>query len=150
MQPLTWDEYEYEPREHGADWYWALGILAAALMVAAFMFQNVLLAILIVISAVSLGLVASRPPRLRRFELGDRGISLDDTLYLYSAFDAFGITGGEPPKLIMRPHKLFTPHLTIPLPHEHIDPARSLLRRHLIEEALEEPLSARLMEWIGF
>ncbi|MDP3735472.1 MAG: hypothetical protein Q8R39_03540 [bacterium] len=150
MQPITWDEYEYEAREHGADWYWALGILAAALTVAALMFQNVLLAILIVISAVSLGLIASRAPRLRRFELGDRGISLDDTLYPYSAFDAFGLTSGEPPKLIMRPHKLFTPHLTIPLPHEHLDPARSLLRRHLIEEALEEPLSARLMSWVGF
>lgn len=150
MQPLTWDEYEYEPRQHGADWYWALGILAAALAAAALMFQNVLLAILVAISAVALGLVASRGPRLRRFGLSDRGITLDDTLYLYSAFDAFGLTSGEPPKLIMRPHKLFTPHLTIPLPHEHIDPARSLLRRHLIEEALEEPLSARLMEWIGF
>ena len=48
---LEWKGREYDHNPKSADWYWALGIIAVAATVAAILFGNYLLAVLIVIAA---------------------------------------------------------------------------------------------------
>ena len=66
---LEWQGREYDHSLKGADWYWALGIVAIAGVVASVLFGNYLLALLIIIAAVSLALHAAQEPPMHRFRL---------------------------------------------------------------------------------
>ena len=49
MQPnaiFEWEGTEYRFEDKSADWYWALGIIATAIAIAAVLFNNILLALL--------------------------------------------------------------------------------------------------------
>lgn len=60
---IEWQAYNREAQAHGPDWYWAVGIIALSIVVTAVILDNVLFAVLILISTVVLFLRTLQAPR---------------------------------------------------------------------------------------
>jgi hypothetical protein len=149
---IGWEEYEYEFSKKGPDWFWALGIISISIAVTAIILNNLLFAILILVGSFTLGLYATREPDIVNYEANQRGIIIDDKLYPYNSLDSFWIEHDiEKPKLIVQSKKLLMPYIIIPIdPEVDTDDLRDYLLDHVDEEEKREPLSSRIMEYLGF
>lgn len=139
--------------EKTPDWYWALGLIAVSGTVAALLFNNVLFAVLILFAAFVLALLASREPGEVTFSLTQRGMRVNDILYPYQSLESFAIdeiSRDHIPKLIIEPKSFFTPTLVVPLIGIDPDRIHDYLLDFLPEEDHVEPLTHRIMEWLGF
>ncbi|MDO8518041.1 MAG: hypothetical protein Q7S26_01995 [bacterium] len=135
-QTITWHVQTHEHRERSSDWYWALGLLALAGAGASVFFGNILLAIILVVGAGSIGLLAARGPREHAVKIDKRGVSLDGTLYLYPAIQSFWVEEevGEP-TLFLTTNSIVMPHVSVPLDNAaHAGQVRAYLRRYVEEE----------------
>ncbi len=151
-QSVTWQAHEYNHTEKGKDWYWALWIIITALAGTAILFDNALLAILLVVGGVSLSLYAARKPLLMNYSINDRGIMVgNDMLFPFSHLDSFNIFRG---KILIKQRKTTSMLLVIPLmpgmTEEDEADIRAILKQHLLEEEIQESLSQIVMEWLGF
>lgn len=150
---LSWQAHEYVHVEKTPDWFWALGLIAVAAFVAALLLNNILFAVLILLIALVLGLFAARKPNVVQFSITPRGVRIDNTLYAYQNIESFAIEELSPdhtPKLIIAPRGIMRPTLVIPIIEVHPDDVHNLLREFLPEAEHSEPLSHRVMEWLGF
>lgn len=150
---LSWRAHEYVHVEKTPDWYWALGLIAVAAFVAALLLNNILFAVLILLIALVLGLFAARKPNVVQFSITPRGVRIDNTLYTYQNIKSFAIEELSPdhiPKLIIAPQGIVAPVLVIPIVDVDPDEVHDLLRMFLPEAEHNEPLSHRVMEWLGF
>ena len=151
---LEWEGHEYEHDQKSADWYWALGIVATALGIAAFLFGNYLMLVLVVVAAVAIALHAAKHPPLHRFRLVDRGLYIGDEFHPYDRMLSFSvledIEGEFPPLLSVKTENWLTPHLEIPLENVNAD----LVYAHFlanVDEAEHRPTIVHLVEaWLGF
>lgn len=149
---VSFEAYEHTHAEKGADWFWVLGIITLALTVAAVLLNNVLLAVLVLVTGVVIGIAATRPLRLIPYAITTRGIRIEDVIYPYSTLEAFFIDeeNHNGPQLLVRSKKLFMPLLVVPLPEEYVDDIEELVAARLPEEHMEEPLAHKLLEFFGF
>lgn len=149
---IVWSAYEYAYTEKGSDWFWALGIIAVSGAIVAFLFQNILFAILILVGAFTLALLSRTPPKERTFALTPRGVMIDTALYAYDTLVAFDIHEYEhaEPMLIIDARRFLTPNLIISLAGVDVDAVREYLAAHLTEEALGESPIQRFAEYLGF
>lgn len=115
----AWEGHEYRFEEKGADWYWALGIVATAAAVASVLFGNVLLALVIIAGAGAIAVAAAKKPSTHQFAIWDEGVSIDDHLYLFSDMLHFSILEYVdetlPPSLSIKTKQFLAPHLLIPI-----------------------------------
>lgn len=122
---LVWEGREYEHRPRSADWYWALGIIAVAGIIAAVLFGNYLLALLILAASVAVGLHAAKEPPLHTFGLHPHGIAIGEEFHPFDRMTSFAILEDVedeiPPVLSIKTHNWFSPHLVIPLADTDID-----------------------------
>src|SRR3989344_8453929 len=88
---IEWDAHEYEHKERSSDWFWAVGIVSVSLAVAAIILGNIILGILILISAFALSLFANRPPNILRIVVDEKGVTRGRVRYPYSALESFWI-----------------------------------------------------------
>lgn len=148
---IKWRAHEYEHEEKTSDWYWAVGIIAIAIAITAVILGNVLFAIFILIGSFSLALHSSKEPRLVEFSVNKKGVSIGNKIYLYSSLDSFWIEEDEiPPKIIIKSKKLIMPFLVIPIEGANPGDIREFLANFLEEEEMREPISHKLMEYLGF
>lgn len=114
-----WRAEGYPFEEKSADWYWALGIVTIAAAIASALFGNVILALLIVAAATTLGLSTLKRPMLHVFRITDEGVMIDENLYSYDSIVSFSVFEYIDPKrpaaLSLRTHKPLAPHLIIPI-----------------------------------
>lgn len=148
---LTWAAAEHVHKEHGADWYWTVGVVSVGIAIIAIIFGNLLLALFVIIGGISLALHSLKKPPLVQFSILERGVQIDTQFYAYSNLESFWILESTlPNKLFIKSKKLFMPLLTIPLEGVPSDTVREILIHALEEEELHEPISEIVMEWIGF
>tara|TARA_B100000745_G_scaffold46060_1_gene27753 strand:+ start:6619 stop:7080 length:462 start_codon:yes stop_codon:yes gene_type:complete len=149
---IVWKAYEHSHTNKGADWFWALGIIAVSSAIVAILFKNFLFALLIIVGAFTMALLSSKPPRERTFALTQRGVMVDESLYPYQMLVAFCIKDrdSDNPTLIIDAQHFLTPHLVMPLAEVDVERVHTYLSEHLSEEELEEPLGQRLLERFGF
>ncbi|OGG71635.1 hypothetical protein A3A35_00490 [Candidatus Kaiserbacteria bacterium RIFCSPLOWO2_01_FULL_51_21] len=149
---IVWDGYEYEFRRRSSDWYWALLILTFAGAATAFILDDPLFALIILIGAFALALFAAKKPVLTQFAIQERGIKIDTTLYPYETLESFWIAGEEraAPRLIIKSKKVIMPFLIIPLDEALVENVDRYLKDKLPREEHEEPMSHRVMEMFGF
>ena len=152
LRSIYWEAPEHTHIEKTADWYWMLGIIGVAGSVASIIFGNVLFGVVILLAVMTIFVTSHRTPRVIDFEVSVRGIRIEQNLYPYSTLDAFYIDEEHPagPQLIVRSKKLFVPLLILPIPEKYIDDIEDVIAPRLPEEHIEEPLSHRLMEYLGF
>lgn len=148
---LRWSAYEHDHIERGAEWYWALGIIALSIAITSLLFQDFFFAILIVIAAITLALLARTQPDISEFELSDAGIRIDDALHRFDEILAFWVEteASGRPMLFIDTTKFLSPNLIIPI--EHIDPAlvRAFLVERVEERRMKESLSHKVLEFFG-
>lgn len=114
-----WEGTEYAFEEKGADWYWALGIIAVAAIIACILFNNVILALLVLAASVAVALQAARHPRIHRFAVFDDGLTIDDRHYPFESMLSFSVLEYAdetlPPSLSIKTRYFLAPHLLIPI-----------------------------------
>lgn len=150
---FSWSAPEHVYTEKGPDWFWAVGIITLTLAIAAIAYGNVLFAIVIVVGAVALTLQSLRRPQTVEFAIGERGITADETLYPYSTLHSFWVEHNpHEQKLILQSQKTLMPYIVIPIDKSEVDPeaVRHELLYFLPEEEHLEPLSQKIMEYLGF
>lgn len=151
-QHFAWDAPSHDHIERSADWYWALGVLAIAGAVVSILLNNPLFAIIIVLGAVSLGVLASRAPEGYHVEIDSRGIALGENLYLFRSLESFWIDSHtrDVPHLIVGARSILTPQLIVPIDGVDSQAVRTHLLNYLPEqEQYESPLT-RIAELFGF
>ncbi len=149
---VAWSTLEYLYTEKSRDWFWAVGIVAAALIIASLILGNALFAGLILVSAAAIFLHAIRKPAHIRCEAGKRGLTIENTLYAWKDIESFWISDeqeGTVPILHLKTKKPFSPYLALPLRRDDKEKLRGLIGRHVAEEKFDEPLSHRLAEMVG-
>lgn len=148
---IEWEALEYAHKKRGADWYAALATIAVAGSIASFLLGNIPFAILIIIGAITLAMYSVREPKIVHFEIGKRGIRASDTLYPFNTLELFWIIEeGDEPKLIMKSGKALMPYIILPLGDADTEEIREFLDEYIDEEELYEPLSHKIMEYLGF
>lgn len=152
IRAVTWEAPEHHHIEKGGDWFWALGIITVAAVVAALFFGNTLFALLLGIAGLVLGLYANKEPRIIPYGVTMRGLRVGDSLFPYSTLKSFYIDDEDPrgPQLLARSEKTFMPLIVMPLPPEYVDDIEDILALKLPEEFLEEPFVNKLLEFLGF
>lgn len=149
---LRWTAYEHEHIERGADWYWALAIVAISVAVTSILFHDILFAILVLAAAVTIALVSKEPPELATFEVSDKGIRINGTLHRYHEIIAFWVEDEHHthrPLLLVDTTKFLSPNFIIPI--EHIDPrvVRAYLKERVTERHMHEPVAHKILEFFG-
>ncbi len=134
-----------------ADWYWTVGIITVAISAVCFIFSQIIPAIFVIVSAVALVLNASRPPKIVRHEINDRGIVIDNILYPFLTLDSFWIPHDEEyPYILLKSHKTFMPLTVIIIDQVNPDDVREILLKYIAETEHREPFLKKVLEWLGF
>lgn len=150
-EPIVWEAFEYVHREKSTDWYWAVSIIAVSVAVTSILFNNILFAIFIILSFIVLMIYANKKPAILSIQLDERGIQEGRVRYPYSSIESFWIEDQfDVFKLILKTKKKVLPYVIIPI--NDIDPniVHNHLKKYLVEEEHSEPITKRLMEYLGF
>ncbi|MFZ1988112.1 MAG: hypothetical protein WAV21_03740 [Minisyncoccia bacterium] len=147
---FEWYGREYAFQEKSPDWYWALGIIAVAAIVASILFSNLLLALVILAGTSAIAIQAAKHPRTHRFAVTDQGLEIDDHLYVYDTMLHYSvleyIDPSIPPALSIKTRSILSPHLIIPLVDVDADAVYEYLSIHLEDGKHEYSFVDRLVE----
>jgi hypothetical protein len=151
---LEWEGKEYDHNPKSADWYWALGIISIAGIIASILFANYLLAVLILIATVALALHAAKEPPLHQFQLIEEGVVIGEELHPFERMMSFSvledIEGELPPMISIKTENWFSPHLIIPLSGVDLDVVYAYFLHHVHEEEHKHSLTDLVAAWLGF
>ncbi len=151
MERLSWTTKEYPHTEKTGDWYWIVGIVTISIATVAIILNNLIFAILIIVSSFTLSLFASKKPEIVRVEIDDFGITFGSVNYPYKNLDSFWVeTREHAPKILLKSKKVFVPFIIIGI--ENTDPGliREKLAKNLPEEEHTEPFLEKLLIYFGF
>ena len=149
---IKWSAPEYEFHEKTMEWYWALGIITAALVLAAVILHNFLFAVLVVLAGFSVGLYGTRRPRTILHEINSGGVSLGNKNLNYEHIGHFWINYNPPAKkeLIFESKKTFSTHTVLLLGNADPEQIRRYLLQYLKEKKIEESLVAVIARALKF
>ncbi|MFT5352237.1 MAG: hypothetical protein ACI9GH_000076, partial [Candidatus Paceibacteria bacterium] len=88
---IEWQAHEHSHIERSSDWYWIVGIIAIGIAVLSIYFDNILLAVIIILATSIAQVKARTEPQLLNFKITRKGILAGDTLYPYSALESFWV-----------------------------------------------------------
>jgi len=148
---ISWRAMEHHTHKKGADWYWALGIIAVGGAATSIIFGNALFAILILVGAVALGLNAARAAREIEFELNPKGLIVDEAFYPFASLEAFWVEddGVSDPMLFLKSERALMPQIVVPLGDVSPEEVHEFLSEFLEEEEMAEPFSQKVAEFFG-
>lgn len=130
---LRWQAVEYVQHERSPIWYIATILVTVALIfVAIYLIKSVTFAILLPVMVVALFVYVRRQPAMLNYTLSKKGLYINDKLYPYANFKAFGVVtlaGHHTAQLI--PRKRFQIGQNVYFPEE-------------VGETLVDMLAARL------
>ncbi len=149
-QGISWHIETHRDTERSTDWYWGLGLVALVAAGLAVFFGNALLAVIIFLSAGSLGVLAARGPRVHEVKLSPRGISLDGTLYRWGNIESFWVQEGRDPHLLVSTKGILHPQLVVPLgEHSRAQNARAYAKRYSAEVEQDPHMGHTIVEMFG-
>ncbi len=148
---ITWSVPEYEHKKRSIDWYVALGIIGITSSVASFILGNILFGIFILIGVCTLAIYGIREPQIMRIRLNKRGVFVNNKIYTFNTLKSFWVEEyDKEPKIIIQSVKPLMPYIIIPIGDTDPDDIRDFLIKYIKEEEHFEPLSHKLMEYLGF
>ena len=120
--------------------------------IAAVLFSNVLLALLVLIGSAVMAILAMRPVKMVNFAVTQRGVKIDDSFYPYTTLENYYIEEDDflGPQLLIQSQKMFMPLLILPLPEDDVEGIENIIAERLPEEHLEEPFANKILEFFGF
>jgi hypothetical protein len=149
---ISWVAYDKEEKVHGRDWFWAVGIIAVSLATAMIIYNNIVLAIFILIATAVLVLFAVKKPEEVTYGFSDNGFMQGNIFYPYRNIKSFAIDYSEKvPQLLLHLDRVFLPIITIPFAMDtDTDEIRDAILEVLPEEDLHEPKLHKILEKLGF
>ncbi len=149
-----WQGEEYSFEDRGSDWYWALGIISTAGIIAAILFGNILLALVIFAGAGAVALQAAKNSHVHTFTIYPEGIAIDDSLYLFENMQDFAVLEyldeTLPPALSLKTNHFLSPHLLIPITEHDPEEIYYFIEQHLPEGAHEHSITEHLTALLKF
>jgi hypothetical protein len=101
LQYLEWQDYEYDHKDKGSDWFWVVGLVGLISIILAIIFKNFLFAIILLISTFLVMLYGTRQPELINFQINQRGLKAKDDLFLFDTLKTFAIKSDTKPYKLM-------------------------------------------------
>lgn len=151
IEKLEWTALEYEEKERGKDWFWALGTIVVTTGAASVIFKNYFFAMLIVLGGVLLGFFAIKKPNTISYELNERGLKTGSRLYPYENIKSFWVQLEPRAELFVKSERMFMPILSIPLPESLPAEIHDIfVSKNIPEEEMKEHLSDKIMDSLGF
>jgi hypothetical protein len=152
-EKIEWHTPEHKLYEHGADWFWVVGIVAFGGAVLAAWFNNILFSGFILLAA-GVSILKARMPRAFVYcEISRVGVRVNDVRYPWSELVSFWVIDTEDhDRIVLRPRRSLATMIVIPY-ESHEVPAedlRNYLLEYLNEEQMEEPPLVKIMERLGF
>ncbi len=148
---VSWEASEFHFQERTADWFWGLGIVALTCAVISVLLGNPIFAIFIVLAGFTLAMLAHQKPKLISVEINRKGIVMHNTLYRFDELESFWIEDeGTHPKILLKSKKLIMPYVIVPLGEVSPDEIHPYLASRLKEAKMSEPLTQRVLEYLGF
>ena len=149
---LEWTFVEYEEKERGNDWFWALGIIVVASTTTSIIYKNYFFGLFLIIGGVLLAMFAVKKPDLVFYELNDKGLKIKNRLYPYENIKAFFVKeNADNATLFIKSERLFMPIFSMPVKLELAENVRSfMLKGEVPEEEIKEHVSEKIMDYLGF
>ncbi|PIV42600.1 MAG: hypothetical protein COS26_01725 [Candidatus Nealsonbacteria bacterium CG02_land_8_20_14_3_00_40_11] len=140
------------------EWFWALGILAFALIVFSVLLKNYLLTIIIVLAIFIIYGGKNKKPELINFRLNNNGLYIEQKFYPYENFESFWIfpaqfeqqiergsssSAGRPAynrEIALRHKRRLAPLLIVPFHNDDEQKIRKFLNKYLPESEEQESL----------
>ena len=133
---------------------WFLALLAVAtvlLLIDIFLIQSWTFGILIVVMAITVMVIAKRPPRTINYTLTPQGIQIDDKPFNFHDFRAFGVVQENAFYSIrLIPNKRFMPMVSVFFPPENGEEIVDAFGHALPMENIERDAIDKLVEKIRF
>ena len=149
---ISWKALEYKRKDKTADWYWAVILIALAIVIGAFFTHNGFFAILVIISTAILMSFSIVAPRTVEININQKGVTVGKEMYPFATLESFWVESQDKDnqKILLKSKKLVMSLIAIPLEeHHHLD-VREFLLKYLPEVEMHEPLSQKVMEKLGF
>ncbi len=151
MEKISWIAPEYLHTEKTSDWYWIVGIVTVSVAVISVILNNIIFAVLVLVSGFMLTLYASRPPRHIKITLQNTGITVDDTFHPYTTLESFWVeTREDHPRVILKSTRKLIPHFVLLLTKVDPEEVQETLLHHLPEVEQTEPFFEKLFFYLGF
>ena len=151
---VAWEGREYDHMPKSADWYWVLGIIAAAIAIALILFGNYLPAFLVVAAAATIALHAAKEPPIHQFRLVEQGLVIGEELHPFERMTSFSvledIEGALPPILSIKNETWLSSHLVIPLEGVDADAIYEYFLHHVDENEHTHSFADLVAAWLGF
>src|SRR3989344_3563001 len=114
MEKISWETIEYLHKEKTTDWYWIVAIITISIALISIILNNIIFAILILVSSFTLSLFASKRPETVTMTIDHTGVTVGNTHYSYTHLESFWIETRETyPKILLKSEKLLMPFITI-------------------------------------
>ncbi len=151
MDKLEWTALEYEEKERGSDWFWALGIIVVTSSVAALIFGNYFFAALLLMSGLLLGYFSIKKPDIVPYELNGQGLKIRTRLYPYENIKSFWVQTEPHAILFVKTERPFMPVVSIPIDAVNAETIHAIMTdKNVVEEEMKEHPSLRIMDSLGF
>ena len=151
MEKIQWQTPEYIYKEKTTDWYWIVGIISVSIAIIAIILNNAIFGILILVSAFSLSLFATRPPKIIQIEIDNFGIKIGETVHPFVDLESFWVeTRDVYPRVFFKSKKKIALYTIVLLSDADPNNVRQFLANHLTEIEHSEPFLEKVLFWLGF
>ena len=149
---IEWTALEYEEKERGNDWFWALGIIIVASSVTSFIYNNYFFGIFLILGGILLAIFAIKKPDLVFYELNEKGLQIRNRLYPYQNIKSFWVQKDEEKSILfIKSERLFMPIISMPIKQNLAEDIRNfMLSAKVEEEEMKEHASEKIMDSLGF
>ncbi len=137
---VHWAASEYVNQEKDWLWFLSFGVIVALFIAFdIFVLKEFTFSILVVVMAIAIMILSKRPPRMINYTLtGNQGLYIDDKLYHFGDFKAFGLLKDHGQHSIMLiPTKRFSPGVSVYFPEEVGEKIVDILGNRLPMEQLK-------------
>lgn len=150
MEKIEWMAPEYIHTEKTSDWYWIVGIISITIALTSIILNNIIFAVLILVSGFTLSLFSSRKPDLVEMEINNQGIHTGKRFYHYENISSFNIENNDNfPRIILKTKSYISPAIKILIHREEAEEINQFLQKHLPKENLSESIFEKLLIYFG-
>jgi len=151
VEKISWETIEYLHKEKTSDWYWIVAIITISIAIISTILNNVIFAILIIVSSFTLSLFASKKPKIITINIDSTGVSMGDTHYPYKELTSFWVeTRDVYPRVLFKSKKVLMPFIVVLIEDVEPEIIHEFLLQYLPEEEHSEPLLEKLLLYFGF
>ncbi len=151
MEKISWRTIEYLHTEKNSDWYWIVAIITISIAIISIILNNVIFAILIIVSSFTLSLFASRKPEVVDVEINNLGVVVGRDHFPYRNLESFWIeTRDSNPRILLKSKKILMPFIVVLIDETEPEKIRTFLLKYLQEEEHTEPFLEKVLLYFGF